>query len=153
MKADIRKVVSPRGAAATGRAGVLTAVGGSWPGRSWAAGAAHHSSSATDEISQRLEAAAEIRELLTAALAATARMDLCLHHPHLAAESLTRRRRFVHRKTRHAAQGLHAEHGAVTEDDILMELTRWVESTDNDILSDIYQQTINYVVSGRNAPL
>ena len=51
------------------------------------------------------------------------------------------------------AQGLHAEHGAVTEDDILMELTRWVESTDNDILSDIYQQTINYVVSGRNAPL
>ncbi|HEB4089189.1 TPA: biofilm-dependent modulation protein [Enterobacter cloacae] len=51
------------------------------------------------------------------------------------------------------AQGLHAEHGAVTEDDILMELTRWVESTDNDILSDIYQQTINYVVSGQNAPL
>lgn len=51
------------------------------------------------------------------------------------------------------AQGLHAEYGAVTEDDILMELTRWVESTDNDILSDIYQQTINYVVSGRNAPL
>ncbi len=50
-------------------------------------------------------------------------------------------------------QGLHAEHGAVTEDDILMELTRWVEATDNDILSDIYQQTINYVVSGRNAPL
>lgn len=35
------------------------------------------------------------------------------------------------------AQGLHAEHGAVTEDDILMELTKWVESTDNDILSDI----------------
>ncbi|MCU6229265.1 biofilm-dependent modulation protein [Enterobacter cloacae] len=51
------------------------------------------------------------------------------------------------------AQGLHAEHGAVTGDDILMELTRWVESTDNDILSDIYQQTINYVVSGQNAPL
>ena len=51
------------------------------------------------------------------------------------------------------AQGLHAEHGAVPEDDILMELTRWVESTDNDILSDIYQQAINYVVSGRNAPL
>ena len=51
------------------------------------------------------------------------------------------------------AQGLHAEHGAVTEDDILMELTKWVESTDNDILSDIYQQTINYVVSGQNAPL
>lgn len=51
------------------------------------------------------------------------------------------------------AQALHAEHGAVTEDDILMELTRWVESTDNDILSDIYQQTINYVVSGQNAPL
>lgn len=51
------------------------------------------------------------------------------------------------------AHGLHAEHGAVTEDDILMELTRWVESTDNDILSDIYQQTINYVVSGQNAPL
>ncbi|MGC0000134.1 hypothetical protein ACPRR3_02315 [Enterobacter asburiae] len=25
--------------------------------------------------------------------------------------------------------------------------------TDNDILSDIYQQTINYVVSGQNAPL
>lgn len=51
------------------------------------------------------------------------------------------------------AQGLHAEHGAVTEDDILMELTKWVESADNDILSDIYQQTINYVVSGQNAPL
>ena len=51
------------------------------------------------------------------------------------------------------AQGLQAEHGAVTEDDILMELTKWVESTDNDILSDIYQQTINYVVSGQNAPL
>ena len=51
------------------------------------------------------------------------------------------------------ALGLHAEHGAVTEDDILMELTKWVESTDNDILSDIYQQTINYVVSGQNAPL
>ena len=51
------------------------------------------------------------------------------------------------------AQGLQAEHGVVTEDDILMELTKWVESTDNDILSDIYQQTINYVVSGRNAPL
>ena len=51
------------------------------------------------------------------------------------------------------AQGLHAEHGAVTKDDILMELTKWVESTDNDILSDIYQQTINYVVSGQNAPL
>ncbi|HGY5897182.1 TPA: biofilm-dependent modulation protein, partial [Enterobacter hormaechei] len=26
-------------------------------------------------------------------------------------------------------------------------------ATDNDILSDIYQQTINYVVSGQNAPL
>ncbi|WP_268255443.1 ribosome hibernation factor SRA [Enterobacter hormaechei] len=39
------------------------------------------------------------------------------------------------------AQGLQAEHGVVTEDDILMELTRWVEATDNDILSDIYQQT------------
>lgn len=51
------------------------------------------------------------------------------------------------------AQGLHAENGVVTEDDILMELTKWVEATDNDILSDIYQQTINYVVSGRNAPL
>lgn len=51
------------------------------------------------------------------------------------------------------AQGLHAENGAVTEDDILMELTKWVESTDNDILSDIYQQTINYVVSGQNASL
>ena len=51
------------------------------------------------------------------------------------------------------AQGLQAEHGVVTEDDILMELTKWVESTDNDILSDIYQQTINYVVSGQNAPL
>ena len=51
------------------------------------------------------------------------------------------------------AQGLHAEHGVVTEDDILMELTKWVEASDNDILSDIYQQTINYVVSGQNAPL
>ena len=51
------------------------------------------------------------------------------------------------------AQGLRAELGAVTEDDILMELTKWVEASDNDILSDIYQQTINYVVSGRNAPL
>ncbi|MCU6663317.1 MAG: biofilm-dependent modulation protein [Silvania sp.] len=49
------------------------------------------------------------------------------------------------------AQGLRAEQGAVTEDDILMELTKWVETTDNDILSDIYQQTINYVVSGQHA--
>ncbi len=32
-------------------------------------------------------------------------------------------------------QGLRAEHGVVTEDDILMELTKWVEaSDDNDIL-------------------
>ena len=46
-------------------------------------------------------------------------------------------------------QGLRAEHGVVTEDDILMELTKWVEASDNDILSDIYQQTINYVVSGQ----
>ena len=46
--------------------------------------------------------------------------------------------------------GLRAEHGVVTEDDILMELTKWVEASDNDILSDIYQQTINYVV--RSAP-
>lgn len=50
-------------------------------------------------------------------------------------------------------QGLRAELGAVTEDDILMELTRWVEASDNDILSDIYQQTINYVVSGQHRPL
>ncbi|ATG01150.1 biofilm-dependent modulation protein [Lelliottia amnigena] len=50
-------------------------------------------------------------------------------------------------------QALRAEHGAVTEDDILMELTRWVEAADNDILSDIYQQTINYVVSGQHATL
>ncbi|ANG92907.1 biofilm-dependent modulation protein [Enterobacteriaceae bacterium 155047] len=49
------------------------------------------------------------------------------------------------------AIGLQAEHGAVTQDDILMELTRWVEASDNDILSDIYQQTINYVVSGQHA--
>lgn len=35
-------------------------------------------------------------------------------------------------------QGLRAEHGVVTEDDILMELTKWVEASDNDILSDIY---------------
>ena len=33
-------------------------------------------------------------------------------------------------------QGLRAEHGVVTEDDILMELTKWVEASDNDILSD-----------------
>ncbi|XNM60773.1 biofilm-dependent modulation protein [Escherichia coli] len=32
----------------------------------------------------------------------------------------------------------------------LMELTKWVEASDNDILSDIYQQTINYVVSGQH---
>ncbi len=31
-----------------------------------------------------------------------------------------------------------------------MELTKWVEASDNDILSDIYQQTINYVVSGQH---
>ncbi|EFI6479131.1 biofilm-dependent modulation protein [Escherichia coli] len=47
-------------------------------------------------------------------------------------------------------QGLRAEHGVVTEDDILMELTK---SSDNDILSDIYQQTINYVVSGQHPTL
>lgn len=51
------------------------------------------------------------------------------------------------------AQGLRAELGTVTEDDILMELTKWVEASDNDILSDIYQQTINYVVSGQHASL
>ena len=45
------------------------------------------------------------------------------------------------------------EHGVVTEDDILMELTKWVEASDNDILSDIYQQTINYVVSGQHPTL
>ncbi|STM39076.1 protein Bdm (biofilm-dependent modulation protein) [Escherichia coli] len=39
------------------------------------------------------------------------------------------------------------------EDDILMELTKWVEASDNDILSDIYQQTINYVVSGQHPTL
>ncbi|ECR7543495.1 biofilm-dependent modulation protein [Salmonella enterica] len=43
--------------------------------------------------------------------------------------------------------------GVVTEDDILMELTKWVEASDNDILSDIYQQTINYVVSGQHPTL
>lgn len=46
-----------------------------------------------------------------------------------------------------------AQHGVVTEDDILMELTKWVEASDNDILSDIYQQTINYVVSGQHPTL
>ncbi|HFZ8993439.1 TPA: biofilm-dependent modulation protein [Citrobacter freundii] len=50
-------------------------------------------------------------------------------------------------------QGLRDELGVVTEDDILMELTKWVEASDNDILSDIYQQTINYVVSGQHASL
>ena len=50
-------------------------------------------------------------------------------------------------------QGLRAEHGVVTEDDILIELTKWVEASDNDILSDIYQQTINYVVSGQHPTL
>ncbi|WP_430733612.1 hypothetical protein [Escherichia coli] len=39
------------------------------------------------------------------------------------------------------------------ETDILMELTKWVEASDNDILSDIYQQTINYVVSGQHPTL
>ncbi len=51
------------------------------------------------------------------------------------------------------AQGLRAELGAVTEDAICRELTKWVEASDNDILSDIYQQTINYVVSGQHASL
>ncbi|EIV8267039.1 biofilm-dependent modulation protein, partial [Shigella sonnei] len=46
-------------------------------------------------------------------------------------------------------QGLRAEQGVVTEDDILM----GVEASDNDILSDIYQQTINYVVSGQHPTL
>ena len=46
-------------------------------------------------------------------------------------------------------QGLRAEHGVVTEDDILMERTKWVEASDN----DIYQQTINYVVSGQHPTL
>ena len=32
-------------------------------------------------------------------------------------------------------------------------LTKWVEASDNDILSDIYQQTINYVVSGQHPTL
>ncbi len=48
---------------------------------------------------------------------------------------------------------IRAEHGVVTEDDILMELTKWVEASDNDILSDIYQQTINYVISGQHPTL
>ncbi|MGQ7095930.1 hypothetical protein ACUOBA_46775, partial [Escherichia coli] len=30
------------------------------------------------------------------------------------------------------------------------ELTKWVEASDKDILSDIYQQTINYVLNGIN---
>ncbi|MGQ7101059.1 biofilm-dependent modulation protein [Escherichia sp. SP-MK] len=47
-------------------------------------------------------------------------------------------------------QGLRAEHGVVTEDDILMELTKWVEASDKDILSDIYQQTINFMVQSKN---
>ncbi len=29
-------------------------------------------------------------------------------------------------------QGLRAQHGVVTEDDILMELTKWVEASGND---------------------
>ncbi len=33
-------------------------------------------------------------------------------------------------------QGLRAQHGVVTEDDILMELTKWVEASDNDILGN-----------------
>lgn len=47
------------------------------------------------------------------------------------------------------ALGIHAERGSVTEDDVLMELIKWIEASDNDILSDIYQQTINYIVSGQ----
>lgn len=57
------------------------------------------------------------------------------------------------RHHKYTDQGLRAEHGVVTEDDILMELTKWVEASDNDILSDIYQQTINYVVSGQHPTL
>ncbi|QGX88081.1 biofilm-dependent modulation protein [Escherichia coli] len=44
--------------------------------------------------------------------------------------------RLSHRRRRHSA-----------------ELTKWVEASDNDILSDIYQQTINYVVSGQHPTL
>ena len=44
-------------------------------------------------------------------------------------------------------QGLRAQHGVVTEDDILMELTKWVEASDNDILSDIYQRSIMWSVA------
>ncbi|NDJ58574.1 biofilm-dependent modulation protein [Enterobacteriaceae bacterium 4M9] len=47
------------------------------------------------------------------------------------------------------ALGLHAERGSVTEDDVVMELFKWIEASDNDILSDIYQQTIHYIVDGQ----
>ncbi len=42
------------------------------------------------------------------------------------------------------------EHGVATEDDILMELTKWVEASDNYILNVPPEQTINYVVSGQH---
>ncbi len=49
------------------------------------------------------------------------------------------------------ALGLHAEKGNVTEDDVMMELFKWIEASDNDILSDIYQQTIHYIVDSQRA--
>lgn len=48
------------------------------------------------------------------------------------------------------ALGIHAERGHVTEDDVLMELVKWIEASDNDILSDIYQQTIHYIVDSQS---
>ncbi|MBK4714723.1 MULTISPECIES: biofilm-dependent modulation protein [Tenebrionibacter/Tenebrionicola group] len=49
-------------------------------------------------------------------------------------------------------QGLRAKNGSVTQGDVLMELIKWVEASDNAILSDIYQQTIYYIVEGRDEP-
>ena len=43
--------------------------------------------------------------------------------------------------------------GVVTEDDILMELTKWVEASDNDILSDIYQSNDQLCGSGQHPTL
>lgn len=51
------------------------------------------------------------------------------------------------------ALGLHAERGSVTEDDVLMELVKWIEASDNEILCDIYQQTINYIVDSHSPHL
>ncbi|BDH47271.1 biofilm-dependent modulation protein [Salmonella enterica subsp. enterica serovar Choleraesuis] len=44
-------------------------------------------------------------------------------------------------------QGLLTEYGRVCHDDVLMELMKWVESAEHEILGTIYQQALDYALS------